>query len=82
MEYEFIHEKSFDTPAKVYAKYLYDTKKTAEETLLKPVQNWPKGTSHEISRIVITEVESAAFDLNLNYGTFDANGKVNGYVDN
>lgn len=71
MSYEFISAREFDTTPKQYEQYLRDTYANAKETFAKPVQNWPRGTSHEIARAIMSECEAAICDLRLEFGLFD-----------
>lgn len=77
---EFVSERDFDTSPARYAKYLRDTYKNAERTLSLPVQNWPKGSSHEIARAIMMECQEAHDDLALEFGLYSAEGKLVDYA--
>lgn len=80
MAYEFICERDFETTPARYAEYLKDTYANAQRTLSMPVQQWPRGNSHEISRAVMLECEEAICDLRLEFGLFNSEGKLAGYA--
>lgn len=71
MEYEFIQARDFECTPKRYEQYLKDTYANAKRTLEMPEQQWPRGSSHEISRAIMSECEDAACDLRLEFGLFD-----------
>lgn len=74
---------SFDpvdgNPAR-YVEFLRDTYRNAKRILREPVQQWPRGTSHEIAKAQMLEAEEKAQDMMLDYGLFDAYGKLTGYA--
>jgi hypothetical protein len=69
-----------DTTPAHYVQYLRDTKRNAERILSEPVQNWPKGTSHDISRQIIDECAEHYENLVLDFGEFTAYGKLAGFA--
>lgn len=79
--YEFIHARSFDTTPTKYVQYLRDTWLCASNTLKQPVQNWPRGDSHTISRAIQSECEAAHEDIALEFGEYDACGCLTGYAE-
>lgn len=81
MTYEFICNRDFETTPTEYAKYLKSTYDNAKRILSLPVENWPRGTSHEISSFIISECEDAICDLKLEFGLFNADGKLVGFAD-
>lgn len=75
--YEFITEYSpYDSTVKQYVEYLKSCVHAAKANLAKPVVAWPKGSSHAVSMMMITECESAYADIVVEYGLFDAYGKL------
>lgn len=79
--FEFIAPRDFDTTPKRYAQYLRDSYRTAERTLELPVEKWASGTSHEISRTIMSECKEAMADLALDFGLFTADGKLSDYAE-
>lgn len=63
-----------------YVEFLRDTYRNAKRIMSLPVQQWPRGSSHEISRGMMIEAEAKAQDMMLQYGVFDAYGKLTGYA--
>ncbi len=76
MTFEFITHRDFDSTPAQYVRYLRDTQRAAEATLTKPVQKWPRGSSHDISRAIISECAEAYEDIVLEFGLFDAHGRL------
>lgn len=74
----------FDTldgdPAR-YVEYLRDCWRTAANTLRQPVQHWPRGTSHDVARQIQALAHARAQDMAIDYGLFDANGRLTGYLE-
>lgn len=63
-----------------YVEFLRDTYRNARRILREPEQQWATGSSHEISRRLMTEAEIIANDIAVEYGLFDPfTGKVVGY---
>lgn len=81
MEFEFISPRDFETTPARYAQYLRDSYNNAKCILSDPVQQWPRGTSHEIARAIMAECELAHDDLALEFGLFTPYGKLAGYAD-
>ena len=73
---EFITERDCDTTPAQYARYLRDTYANAKRTLTLPEQQWPRGSSHDISRAIMAECDEAHADLALEFGLFDAYGRL------
>lgn len=69
---------SDSTPAQ-YLQYLRHQYRVARRTLAQPVEQWPTGTSHEISRETMALCEEHAFDLKVTHGKFNANGQFAGF---
>lgn len=63
-----------------YVEYLRDCYRTAARILREPVQQWPRGDSHSISREIQALATEYAFDVKLEFGLFDAYGKLTGYA--
>ena len=63
-----------------YVEFLRDTYRNAKRILSMPVQQWPRGSSHEIAQAQMLEAEANAQDMMLDYGIFDAYGKLTGYA--
>lgn len=81
MAFEFITERDFDsTPAK-YVQYLRDSHSNAKRILSMPEQQWPRGSSHEISRAIMAECEEAHDDIALEFGLYSAEGKLVDYAE-
>lgn len=63
----------FDTldgdPAR-YVEFLRDTYRNARRLLNEPEQQWPTGSSHEISRQIMADAELIAADMAVDYGQF------------
>jgi hypothetical protein len=76
MPYEFISQRDFETAPQRYANYLRDTQANARRTLQEPEQKWPRGSSHDISRQIIDECQEAYEELVLDFGVFDAHGRL------
>lgn len=79
MAFQFIAEFDVLGNPEHYAQYLRETYKNSKRILGLPEQQWPKGSSHEISRQIMQECDEAYCDLNLTYGLYDAFGKLVGY---
>ena len=62
-----------------YIEYLRDCWRAAARTLRQPAQNWPTGNSHAVSREIQNLAQEYAFDMALEYGVYDAYGKLIGY---
>lgn len=77
---EFITARDFDTTPARYAQYLSDTRDNAERTLSLPDQQWPRGSSHDISRAIIAECDEAHHDLALEFGLYSAAGTLVGWA--
>jgi len=77
---EFIAARDFDTTPTRYAEYLRDTYSNAKRILSLPEQQWPRGSSHNISRAIMAECDEAYGDLALEFGLFNANGKLVDYA--
>ncbi len=73
---EFIAERDFETTPSRYAQYLRDTYRNAERNLSLPEQKWPRGSSHDISRAIMAECDEAYGDLALEFGLFNADGRL------
>lgn len=75
--YQFItpYDPSIFT-TKTYVRYLESCIHAAKANLAKPVIAWPNGSSHEISKAMIAECESSYADMVIQYGLFDAYGKL------
>ena len=73
----------FDTvdgdPAR-YVDYLRDCWRAAARALRQPAQRWPTGDSHTVSREIQALAHAYAFDMALEYGVYDAHGKLTGYA--
>ena len=74
----------FDTldgdPAR-YVEFLRDTYRNAKRILREPVQQWPRGSSHDISRAIMLDAEIIAQDMAIDYGLFDPfTGRVVDYA--
>lgn len=81
MAYEFIETRDFDcTPAR-YAQYLRDSHSNAKRILSLPEQQWPRGSSHDISRGIMDECEDAICNLRLEFGLFNLDFKLVGYAE-
>ena len=76
MAYEFITARDFDTTPERYAAYLRDTHAAAKRTLEAPAQQWPRGSSHEIARAIMAECDEALGDLSIEFGLFNADGRL------
>ena len=81
MAFEFITERDFDSTPAQYAKYLLDSRLNARRILSLPVQQWPRGSSHEISRAIIAECGEAHDDIALEFGLYSADGKLVDYAE-
>lgn len=79
---EFISTRDFETSPSRYVEYLRDAYRNAEKTLSQPVQQWPKGSSYEIAHAIMLECEEAHYDVALEFGLYDVNGKLIGYAEN
>jgi hypothetical protein len=73
----------FDTvdgnPAR-YVEYLRDCWRCAARTLRRPVEQWPAGDSHSVSREIQALAQGYASDMAVEYGLFDAYGRLTGYA--
>jgi hypothetical protein len=73
----------FDTldgdPAR-YVEYLRDCWRSAAMNLNRPVQQWATGDSHSMSREIQRLCEEYAQGMAIEYGVFDAHGKLTGYA--
>ena len=76
MNHQYVSEKDVDVTPKTYIKYLRDTFNNAKGNLALPEQQWPRGSSHDISRAIMEECEDLYFDTVLEYGLFSAYGKL------
>jgi hypothetical protein len=65
-----------DATPTAYVDYLRHTVAVAKRTLAQPEEQWPKGSSHVISRQVISEAQEAYEELALEHGLFDAHGRL------
>jgi hypothetical protein len=65
-----------DATPTTYVNYLRHTVAVAKRALAQPEQQWPKGSSHVISRQVIFEAQEAYEELALEHGLFDAHGRL------
>ena len=65
-------------PAK-YIEHLRDIWRNAARHLRQPVQQWPAGDSHTISRNLQLEAQAIAMDMAVEYGIYDAYGRLTGY---
>jgi hypothetical protein len=63
-----------------YVEYLRDCWRAAARALRQPAQRWPAGDSHIVSREIQALAQEYAFDLALEYGVYDAHGKLTGYA--
>lgn len=79
--FEFIQLRDFDTTPERYVAYLRDTHAAAKNTLAKPAEQWPRGSSHEVSRAIIHECDMAYEDVVLEFGLFSAEGKLVGFAE-
>lgn len=63
-----------------YVEFLRDTYRNARRIMREPEQQWQTGSSHAISRRIMTDAEIIASDIAVEYGLFDPfTGKVVGY---
>ncbi len=76
-----VADRDFETTPARYAAYLRDTYENSKRILGEPVQQWPRGSSHDISRQIMEEAQERYEDIVLEFGTFDAHGKLNGFAD-
>jgi hypothetical protein len=63
-----------------YVEYLRDCWRNAARILREPVQQWPRGDSHSISREIQAIAQEYASDMAIDYGLFNAYGKLTGYA--
>jgi hypothetical protein len=80
MAFEFITERDFDSTPAQYVQYLRDSHNYAKRILSLPVQQWPRGSSHEISRAIMAECAEAHDDIALEFGLYSAEGKLVDYA--
>lgn len=69
-----------DATPQAYAEYLRHNVEVARRTLLEPVQQWPRGSSHDISRQIIAEAQEAYSVLAIERGLYDATGKLSSFA--
>lgn len=81
MAFEFIQPRDFDSTPARYVQYLRDSYNNAKRILSEPVQQWPRGTSHEISRAIMAECQEAHEDIALEFGLYSAEGKLVDYAE-
>ena len=65
-----------------YVEYLRACYRTANRTLREPVQQWPRGDSHSVSREIQALAIQYATDVQLEFGLFNAYGQLTGYATN
>lgn len=64
-----------------YVDFLRDAYRNARRILREPEQQWPRGSSHDISRAIMADAEIIAADMAVEYGLFDPfTGRVVGYA--